>query len=215
MKTFGGPFGDSPLQPLYEHYLKIEAGARMLPEYLENFSKGVFTPLDRITAEIKALEEEADLIKDETRKRLSTSIFAAVQRADIIQYLSTQDDIADHYTSIVSILSMRRTPIPAELVPMMQELCSSCLAVVFRLGEVFRAIIAKEGEARVDDLLAALPHIEHKASATEEKFLVMLFAEEGIIDPISVILLMRVAEDMMNMAKRARNASDILQRLLK
>jgi uncharacterized protein len=215
MKTYGGLFGDSPFAPIYEHYLKIETGARKLPAYLLDFSRGDLAAIDAMASEIKRLEEEADTIKDETRRRLTTSIFAAIERNDIIQYLSTQDDIADHYTRIVSILSIRRTPLPANLMPLLIELCDSCLAVVYKLGEVLKSIISKSPTDNTYEIVQLLPALEHDANEKEEQFLKRLFAEEGLLDAISLAILLRVAEDLMGMAKRARNSSDILTRLLK
>ncbi len=213
MKVFGGLFGDSEFRPLYEHYLKIAEGARKLPVFLKEYALGHYSEADAYASWIAKLEEEADLIKDETRKHISTSIFAAVRRGDIMLYLSTQDDIADEYTTVVSILTKRRTLVPAELEKHLFDLCDKCLKVVAILGDILETAPEQGNQSRLDDLSVAIARSEHSAADSCDSFLRELFAQEHSMDPVSVILYIRISEHIVKMAKQARNSADILQRL--
>ena len=215
MKIFGGPFGHSAVKPLREHYVKIRAGAELLEEFITLYVEGRFEEAAETARRIEKLEEEADTIKDETRRHLSSSIFAAVVRPDVLLYLSTQDDIADHYTRVVSVLSMRRTKIVEELEGPLRELVTASLAVVFELGGMLESSGKGKGEAEADAFSARIPRLEHEAAEAETAYLKRLFSLESRMDPLSVMLLMEMGEDVLNMAKRARNACDILRRIVK
>ena len=213
MKFLGSLFGPGSIKPLFEHFLKIERGAKLAKEFLSNYIRGSYNDASNIARQIAEVEEEADRIKDETRKHISSSIFAAVKRPDIIQYLSVQDDIADHYTKVVSVLNMRKTLIPKEIEESLFTLYNKSIDVVFVLGNILKLISDTAKENELDSLLALIARAEHEASEKEEGFLMKLFEAEKSLDPVSVVVLMHVSDDILAMAKRARNASDILKRL--
>ena len=215
MKIFGGPFGHSPFQPLLEHYLKIETGALLFLEYIESYGTDERKRTDEMAMVISGLEEEADRIKDETRRHISSSLFAAVIRPDILLYLSTQDDIADHYNHIVTILRLRKTSIISPVKTSLIVLAESALKVVFELGELLKAALDRKSESNISRYRSSIPRFEHNTAEKEEEFLRTLFRHEEGLDPVSIVILMSVAEDVTNMAKRARNSSDILYRMLK
>ncbi len=213
MKIFGGPFGQSSISPLIEHFLKVEKGAQVMLQFLTAYCDGDFKKAAELAAVVSKLEEEADAIKDETRSRISSSIFAAVERADVLMYLSTQDDIADHYNSIANLLRLRKTVVPQALRDVMLRLAQGSCNVVFELGGLLSAASGKTAGGKSDRFMMTIPKLEHKASETEEEFLQTLFANEHDLDPVSVMMLMRYAEEIMKMGKCARNACDILRRL--
>lgn len=214
MKLFGGPFGQSSIAPLIEHYLKVEKGAKLLPDFLSTYCRGNYATAREIAKKIAVFEEEADTIKDETRRHISSSIFAAVERADILLYLSTQDDIADHYNSIVNLISLRRTTIGPELEKAMVILADRSIDVVVELGKMLMAASGRSPGKAADDFMVVIPQLEHAASVVLEGFIQQVFEHESELDPVSVMLLLRFGEEILDMAKCARNTCDILRRLL-
>ncbi|GAB4155597.1 MAG: hypothetical protein Kow00107_05410 [Planctomycetota bacterium] len=214
MKIFGGLFGEDGYRPLYEHHIKISEGARLLPSFLDEYLRGRYEAADKLANTMAKFEEEADAIKDETRRHISSSIFTAVRRADVIQYLSTQDDIADCYTTVVVILTLRRTLLPTILDVNLKELCGRCMKPVETLGKIVQEVAQNSHSELIDDLFVRLAQEEHKAADSRDAFLAMLFKSESSLDPVSVVILMRIAEEMVEMAKQARNSGDILRRLL-
>jgi len=221
MRKIGGLLGRSPFGPLHEHMVKVRDGAARVVPMLEAFVRGDRAEVAALSAAVTRLEREADHIKNDIREQLSTSLFTAVERAEVMQLLKAQDDIADNTEALALLLDARATPVPDGLregfVAVAHKVrdCVTLLAgAVEQLGRLPEAELGPEESTAA---LQAATEVSRTCEAVEEgahALLKHLFGAEGQLDPVSVLLLAQVAHELAQVAKKAENSAEVLARLV-
>ena len=100
-------FGKSPFSPLKLHIEKVRACVLKLKEIFDSHLVFDQKKLHEAVAELSKLEHAADLTKNDIRKQFPKSLFLAIDRTQLQEILSIQDDIADKAEEIGHLLVLK------------------------------------------------------------------------------------------------------------
>ena len=222
MRRIAGLFGRSPFGPIHEHMLKVQECVERLRPLVDAFLESDTRRIADITAEIDQLEGKADDIKNEIREHVSVSIFSSVERSDLMYLLKVQDNIADACQDAAHLLDLRRIPVPEPLVPLIKglgrkadEAVVALAATTRQLRKVRSSSFDKKEVRKALDKTAEVRQLEFGAEQEAQAALKQLFQLEDQLDPVSVILLMRVVRKIDFIANEAENTADCIARMIR
>ena len=138
MKLLGGHFGQNMFEPLYEHLCKGRHCAELLIRYLKAYTEEKGEEATDLAREISETESQADHLKLVIRQKMTTSIFAAVKRNDILTLLRDQDRIRNRAEDATKLLQVRLTPLKKEMCTALCTLAESALETIKTLSEASR-----------------------------------------------------------------------------
>jgi len=201
--------------------LKVQDCLSLLEPMLLSFTKLEFNAARRYAYDIHERESDADRIKNEIRAGLSHSIFTAVERTEMLLLLKAQDDISDHCERVAALVEIRETSVWPELAVDFMRLAEQVVSVGRMLGQVEEKLKDFEGTAyptgemaKLAALLDRVQQGEHETGLLQQALLRRLFENEKHIDPVSVIFLMQIAQQLSNIVGAAENTADVLGRMI-
>jgi len=220
-RKIGGPFGRSAFGPLYEHMVQVVKTTRLLRDLARQAVANDYAGVGAVAQRIDAEEAVADEVKEEIRRQLSGSIFTAVERSDTLLLLGLQDDVADNANDTARLLSVRKTPVPESLRPVFLDFTEAVVRTTEELltrtealhellrGPHDRAKLQKQAER-----LTGVREAQFEASQQHRRFLERLFTVEAETDPVTVVILMQVANRLASVAHSAENTAECLERMI-
>ena len=219
MTTIGGLFGRNALGPIHEHLFKVQECTRDMQELVARLAEGL--DVVTLTATVRRREEEADRIKKEIRRRVTRSVWSAVERAEVLKLLGKQDDIADGAAYVARLLEVRPTSCPESLAAPLRRwtdaIADKTDALVDSIKSARDALEVPAGRDSLKDLSRRLDESEDQeqpADQLHQDFLERLFALEHDLDPVTIVLFLEVSKALQAMTAATANASEALQRLL-
>ena len=201
--------------------LKVQDCLSLLEPMMLSFTRLEFNAARRYAYEIHQRENEADAIKNEIRAGLSRSIFTAVERTEMLLLLKAQDDVSDDCERVASLVEIRDTAVWPEIAVDFMQLAARVVQVGRLLGQVEEKLKDVEGTAylhgELEKLSALIDQVqqgEHDTGRLQQTLLSRLFQNETRTDPVSVIFLMQIAQQMSAIVGAAENTSDVLGRMI-
>ena len=176
----------------------------------------------RATArEIDAEEGVADEVKEEIRRQLSVSIFSAVERSDTLLALGIQDDVADRANDTGKLFAVRRTVLPTSLqAPFLDftEAVVRTAEVLLSRSEALQQLLdGAQDRTRLHSEVERLTEVreaQFHADQEHRRFLERLFDCESETDPVTVVILMHIANRLKSVADSAENVAECLERMV-
>jgi predicted phosphate transport protein (TIGR00153 family) len=213
-------FGRSPFGPLQEHMRVVVHCADKVPDLFEALCAGNEKKIREIRDEIFALENKADEIKNELRSHLPKTLFMPVDRRDILEILDLQDSIADTAQDIAGALIVRRPKVVDSIRSPLMELTGRCLdachqlaRIMEQLDELVETSFGGRGSETVLAMINELNRIETDTDNKAIDLLNELFAHEGEIDPVSLMIwhrLIRWVGDLADYSEKVGNRLRLL-----
>ena len=221
MRRIGGLLGRSPFGPLYEQMTKVMCAVEELPKLMEALARGDDEGVARSAERIRRTEREADDVKCEIRDRLSNSLFASVDRAETLLLVSGIDSIADDALGVAKIVAVRRATPAGELgedlvalAARAREAAQGLLEVLDLLRDLMEGSAARAEAGKVLDRIAELSELDAAIEDAELEVLRGLFAREGELGPVDVMILMSVIRQVADTARRSENVADGIRRIV-
>ena len=213
-------FGQSPFKPLQQHMRVVVDCANLVPSMFEALAKGDDAGVNAVRQKIVETENAADSIKNQLRAHLPKSLFMPVDRRDLLEILDLQDSIADAAQDIAGTLYMRKMRVPEGMQePLMAltrrcvDACNHLAKIVEELDELVETGFRGPESEIVLRMIDELNQIETDTDVKAMDLFRQLFAHETEMDPISVIIWMRLIHwisDLANFAERAGNRHRLL-----
>jgi len=220
LTTIGGLFGRNPFGPIHEHLLKVQQCTHDMQTLIARLSEG--EDVASLGKGIRRLEEEADRIKNEIRRRVTSSIWRAVERAEVLGLLGKEDDIADGAAHIARLLEVRPTPCPAPLADVLRRWIDCIVqrtdALLDVIGSARDGFDATSGRDVSRDLARAIDELqkpEQPADSLHQDLLERLFALEKDLDPVTIVVYLEISKALQTMTGATTNAAEALQRLIR
>jgi len=211
-------FRKSPFEALNKHMLKVKECTDLLKPLMETFISGDRKLIDEQIKAISDLEHEADIIKNEIREHLPYHLFMSINRSDILWFLKQEDAIADSAEDVARLIEMRETKIPSELKENLMELVDKVLETVDSLKTTTSNIkllsqssFSEKEEEKISNLIKDIDKKEFEADVIQQKATKSLFLLEQKIDPISILILMKIMKELGSVADHAQNTGDRLR----
>jgi predicted phosphate transport protein (TIGR00153 family) len=191
-----------------------------VPDLFEALCAGNEKKIRDIRYEIFALENKADEIKNELRSHLPKTLFMPVDRRDILEILDLQDSIADTAQDIAGALIVRRPKVVDSIRSPLMELTGRCLdachqlaRIMEQLDELVETSFGGRGSETVLAMINELNRIETDTDNKAIDLLNELFAHEGEIDPVSLMIwhrLIRWVGDLADYSEKVGNRLRLL-----
>ncbi len=214
-------FGTSPIKPLQTHMAKVmECAAELAPLFeavLERDSKAVNAAQERIAA----LEDDADELKHELRLNLPRTYFLPVERRDLLEVLTMQDNVANRAKDIAGLVRGRRLTLPDSMGPAFMDFvkssidaCAQAQRAVNELDELVETGFRGAEVKRVREMLTELDRLEKKTDNIQVDIRGNLFGMEQSLPPIDVMFLYRVIDLIGDVGDCAQRVGSRLQLML-
>ncbi len=220
MRSLASLFGTSPFGPLQEHMAVVCRCATEVHGLIEKLIAGDEAGLRDAHAAIQSLEKEADNIKDEMRDHLPRRLWLPVARGDVLEVLDLQDTIADRAEDVGDMLVERPWTVLEGMVEPLRALTSLSIQCVVATNEVLQSldevVAAGFTGPEVDALrllIARVMELEDQTDAFEADLRRAVFAAEGELGAVSVMLWLHLAEwigDLSDFSKKACNRLRLL-----
>lgn len=208
-------FGKDPIGPLVTFVVKVEECSNRVPMLMEAFFEGDYEGLSAYADEIRRLEHEADILKNEARDRLPRSVFLPFDRRDMLDVLSSFDAIADCAEDVAALFTIRRMEPHEELIGPLKslvrgvtEVVREACAIIYFLEPTFGKRLKSSDIRVVIQRIEHLSDLEHEADIVQDELAKRLFAIEANISAGSLIIWNKISNkigDMANHAERGAN----------
>ncbi len=203
MRTILNLFARSPFTPLQQHMSHVMDCTNKVKELLDYFQKGDFEKLPKIEKEIAELEHAADLTKNDIRNNLPKGLFLPVDRNNLLQILSIQDDIADQCEDIGNLLCFRSFSMPKEMNKSFKkfleiniESVEEAHKIIQRLDELLAVGFSGVEAENVKTMINHTGYLEHEADKLQHKLLTMLFNNDKDLRFSTFLLIERTIESL-------------------
>lgn len=221
MRTFYQLFGKSPFALLVEHTRRVHRTVVLIRPLFEAFLSEDWDTCESLYKKISKREHKADLEKIKIRDQLPKSIFLPVNRSDMLKYLKQQDAIADSAEDVAVLVTLRRTPCPEELKPLVLDFVDQVIRtseVLVEAGsELTELVESRFGGPEVEKVLSMVSEVndqEWEADKRQRALSRALIEREGEMDAISIVFWMRIITNLGAIANRAENTGDMLRMML-
>lgn len=193
-KPFSGLLRGSPFKPIKEHMAMVFSCTCQMPALFDALYKKDEKQLAIIAEEIIKTETEADKLKSTFRLNMPKSLLLPVDRKDLLELISQQDEIADTVEEIAQILLYRDMCVPDALKEPLDELLEATMEISSdtntMIGQLDKFIDAGFGSREKKDsseMITAVRRGEHNIDIILHRTRRKLFEAEKNLDPVSVM----------------------------
>ncbi len=214
-------FGASPVQPLEKHIDLGHRAASELSGFFDAVIGGDWAEAERVLAEIKRLEAEAESLKKDIRLHLPKSLFMPVPRQDILELLLVQDRIPELALDVAKTVIIRRMSIPEKIAANFSDFLLRVIDTtaqarksVRELDELFSSGFRGAEAALVESMIEEIDRLEAETEQKQQALMTDLMKIESSMDPIQAIFLYRTIDQIAEIADLAERAGRRLEVLL-
>ena len=201
----------SPFGPIKAHMEVSKNSTEELINFLESAINSDWNKATESRKVISQLENEADILKAETRSLLTKSLFLAVPREDILDLIRLADDIPNTVKDISGVMIGRQMEIPTEISSSFMLFARESASITNAAGEAVDHIdelvqFSFGGNAadKMQDLIAKLDLLENKNDQTEVTLRAELFAIEKDLPPVNVMFLYDIINKIGELSDRSQ-----------
>ena len=214
-------FGTSPVRPLQMHMAKVVECVSQLEPLFEAVLAGNTVAVNEVQERIATLENEADDLKHDLRLHLPRSLFLPVERRDLLEVLTMQDNIANRAKDIAGLIRGRQMSLPTDIGPLFKEFvkrgidaCLQAQKTVNELDELVETGFRGAEVELVQNLINELDRIETDTDKIQVKVRAKVFAIERELPPIDAMFLYRIIDWTGDIGDRAQRVGSRLQLML-
>jgi predicted phosphate transport protein (TIGR00153 family) len=193
----------------------------MIPTLMEAVVEGDAVRIKELRKGITRAEHEADIVKNELRANLPRTLFMPVSRADVLQLLHDQDDIADGAEDAAILADLKILNVPVELRRQVIDYAEICVQaarlaekVVGKLGELLETGFTGPESGEVMKLIDAVGEQEWEADKAAFKLLKALFNSPESIHQPDLCVWMKLSEALGDIADAAEQVANRLRLML-
>jgi TIGR00153 family protein len=222
MRSILNIFVDSPLNELREHAEKVIEATDRLSEMLDAYLEGDSEKVESLCQEIDELEHEADKMKQHLRIILPNSVVTKLDKTLLIAFLKLQDGIANLAQDSAHWMTLRSSAdLPEEIKENLRELMKMSMKCIREYEEIIKGLEKIEGTSysnveihRHVDKIPELERMEYEVDVFEIKVLKTIFKHENDISGAGIYHLVRLVDNIGDVADKTANAADIMRRTL-
>lgn len=185
MRTIAKLFGRSPFVPLQTHMSKVADCVAKVRDVFESCKAGDRKAVESLAATISKLEHNADQVKNDIRNHLPKGMFLPVDRGNLLEILSLQDDIADKAENIAVLLTLKELPMVEGFREHFKAFLNKNLEsfevahlVIQQLDELLESGFGGAEAQKVKTLVDDVALKEHEADVIQRQLLKELYAHE-------------------------------------
>ena len=218
---FSSVFGRSPFRDLQVHASLCLAATEELKTLFPAAFDGTWDQVEACYDRLAQLEHEADDVKRKIRTNLPRGLFLPVERADLLDLLGRQDELANTARDIAGRVLGRRLQFPQELrsevthlVEKTVDTCSTAHRIVDRLDELINTAFKGPQARLVVGLIEEVEDLEHQTDELVVSIRSSFQAIEDAYSPVQVIFLYRILDLIAELADDAEKVAHRVQLML-
>lgn len=206
---------------MVEHIEKVSICLDELEKLLLAVRDKEFSRMEEIANTITIYEKEADAIKDQARKILTSHYYIPFDKGEILSILTAQDGIADICQDVAKLYTLRNMEVPKELENDFDEFSKVVISVarkgvdtVKKLNNLFEVGFKGDEVEDVITIIKELEIAEDKADEVGIRFTKKIITLEGKESPIAIYMWMRIIKVMGDLANISEKLSNRFRLLL-
>jgi predicted phosphate transport protein (TIGR00153 family) len=213
-----GIFASSPIGPLQQHMAGVLACVTELRGLTDAVIRGDMASRDAHHQRIVDLEHEADERKKDLRLHLPTSLFMPIDRRDMLEILTMQDEVAGAVRDVAGMICGRNMALPEPITEAYLQLVETCIRAceeadraISELDELIETGFDNSERQRISAMLVELDATEHESDVQAAAIARLLMELEDDYHPVHVMFLYRVLDKTAEVADRAQRVGSRLQ----
>lgn len=221
MRALIGLFGNSPFKPLIAHMDKVKQAVLLLPEIIQSSASKDEKRTAELAKEISKFEHEADLIKNDLRNHMTSTLFMAIDKSRLLEMLSLQDSIADRAEDIAVVLTLKQIPFPSGFmnlyIPYLHKNIETFLLTVQAIHQINDLIESsfggKEAE-RVSIMINEIGKMEDEVDILQRELVKKLIASESEMTYTTFYLIEQILKATSNLSNTSEKLANRLRMTL-
>ncbi|MFV0477987.1 MAG: TIGR00153 family protein [Parahaliea sp.] len=217
----GSLFGRSPIGPIQEHMQAANEAAEQLPAFFVASAQNDWSAAAEHFKQIRGAEREADKLKRSVRRHLPQSLFMPVPRGDLLELITTQDEVANIAKDIAGVMLGRQMQFPEPLQTAVMELVETCAetieqatAAIRELEELLEVGFTGREVKRVEGMIKIVAKLEGRTDKQAEMLRGKLFRMESELPPVEVMFYYKIIELLTALADTGEAVGHQLQVLI-
>lgn len=213
-------FARSPIRPLQQHMEKAQYCAEQLLPYFDAVLEKDWKKAENIQQDISHHEREADTLKMDFRLHLPKNLFLPVPRADLLELLSRQEDIANQAKDIAGIILGRKMQIPITIANEFRTYLSRSIdaalqakKAISELDELLESGFRGQEVKIVEEIINELNKIENDTDNMQITLRQHLLDIEKELPPVDVMFLYKIIEEIGTLADCSQQVGSRLRML--
>lgn len=221
MLTILNLFGRSPFAPLASHMEEVAVCVNLLNELFDALNKKDYERLEQVAKKIGEQEHKADLTKNNIRNHLPKNLFLAIDRGQLLEILSLQDNIADQAEDIAVLATLKQI----EVIPAFREEFQLFLVknletfngarkIIKELHELLESSFGGIEAEKVRSMVDEVSFKEHEVDLIQRKLLKILFASEDKLSYSSFYLWQKIFQALGAISNLSENLANRIRMTL-
>ena len=210
------------MDALENHAKKVIEATDRLSEMLDSYLDGDCEKTEEFCKMIDELEHEADKMKQQFQVILPNSVVIQLDTNDLIAFLKMQDGIANCAQDAAQWMTLRPgSELPEEIKANLRELMKMSMRCIQGYKEVMEGLDKIEAtsysKVEIHKLINKIPEIErmeYEVDVFEIKVQRTIFENENEIGGAAVCHIVRLVDNIGDIADKTAHAADIMRRIL-
>ncbi len=210
-------FSRSPFSPLKKQMEKIRECVFKSAEMVDLLIAGADNrKLEEYADEVSKLEHEVDIIKNNLRNGISTTIFLPFNKQTILSVLASQDAIADTAEDFAALLTLKKDlVIPDEFKPLLAEFKGRVVEtfeelfnIVNEMDVAFESAFGGPEVKHIFEMIDRLGEKEHECDIVQRKLAKKVFEIEDKLKCSEIFLWPKIFNkfgDIANLSEKVGN----------
>ncbi|GMQ80360.1 MAG: TIGR00153 family protein [Planctomycetia bacterium] len=221
MSAIGKLLGRSPFGLLQRHMEQVAKCIAKMGESLDALQQGRWDLVDKLADEASRLEHHADQIKDDIRNHLLRRVFMPVNRAQVLEILAYQDNLADAAEDVAVLLTIKQIETPPGLIEEFQQFRELnigafrlALEIVGQLDELVESGFGGSEAEKIRTMVHDAAYAEHQVDVLQRKVLKKIFAEESALSAADLSIWNQLIKELGGLSNLSENLADRIQMTL-
>lgn len=202
---------------MQEHMRTVFSCICFLPPLLDAMYRKDAEQIKEFAEEIILLETKADEIKHLFRINMPTTLLLPVDREDMLNLISDQDQLADITEDIAKMQLYREMEVPDPLKEVLDELLEGTMEIsaaakdmIEQLDELLQVGFRGREQERVMEMISGVRRSEHNIDSIMHRIRRTLFEIEQDLDPVAVMFWYQLINLIGGLSDQAENIADRL-----
>ena len=157
---------------------------------------------------VRESEHQADIMKSKMVTELSDSLLMPPDRADLMNFVTTLDKIADWTNGAARLLGFIEQKLPDNILKNMSSATELIVSSISELKEAISAIIKNDLKKAISDC-EEVARIEHEADDQKKTLIEAIIHTK--LEPTSLLLSYQLAEYMEGVTDKIEDAADFIK----
>ena len=219
MSTIGKLLGSSPFRPLQHHMDQVAKCVAKMGECLEALEQGQWDKMDALAGQASQLEHQADQIKDDIRSKLLRRFFMPINRSQVLEILSIQDNVADAAEDIAVLLTLKQIETPESFISVFREFhemnskaFGHARLIISELDELSETGFGGAEADKIRGIVHETAYAEHQCDVLQRKLLKGIFSAE--LSAADLVIWTRLVRELGRISNLAENLADRIEMTL-